>query len=40
MMKRYAFLTYDDVRNLSKYSNDENDVFLIIKAPKGTTLGI
>jgi hypothetical protein len=36
---RYAYLTYDDIKNLSKFSKDEDDVFLIIKAPKGTTLG-
>lgn len=33
----YAFLTYDDLKTLKNTSNTQED-FLIIKAPKGTSL--
>lgn len=33
---KYAFVTFNDIKNLKKSS--ENETFLIIKAPKGTTM--
>lgn len=37
LQSHYAFLTYEDLQNLRNLSNTQED-FLIIKAPKGTTL--
>lgn len=34
---KYAFVTFDDLKKLKAYGNDDED-FLIIKASKGTTL--
>lgn len=34
---KYAFVTFNDIKNLKKNS-DSNETFLIIKAPKGTTM--
>lgn len=37
---QYAFLTYNDIKGLRKISKEENDTFLIIKAPKGTIMEV
>ena len=34
---KYAFVTFNDIKNLKK-SSENNETFLIIKAPKGTTM--
>lgn len=34
---KYAFVTFNDIKNLKK-SSESNETFLIIKAPKGTTM--
>jgi len=34
---KYAFVTFNDIKNLKKNS-ETNETFLIIKAPKGTTM--
>ena len=36
---KYAFVTVNDIKNLKK-SSESNETFLIIKAPKGTTMEI
>ena len=37
VQSHYAFVTYEDLKNLRTLSNNNED-YLIIKAPKGTTL--
>lgn len=37
---KLAFLVFDDLKALNNFSNDENEAFLIIKAPKGTSLEV
>lgn len=37
VQSHYAFVTYEDLKNLRSLSNNNED-YLIIKAPKGTTL--
>jgi transcription factor E2F3 len=33
----YSFVTFEDIKTLSPVSKDENEPFLVIRAPKGTT---
>lgn len=35
-----AYLTFEDIKNLGKISQEQNDTYMIIKANKGATLEI
>ena len=37
---KYAYVTFDDIKGLNSISKEEDSPFLVIKAPKGTTLEI
>lgn len=37
---KQAYLIFDDLKELNNFSSDENESFLIIKAPKGTSLEV
>lgn len=37
---KYAYVTFDDIKDLSSINREEDTPFLVIKAPKGTTLEV
>lgn len=37
---KYAYVTFDDIKALNSISREENTPFLVVKAPKGTTLEV
>lgn len=37
---KYAYVTHEDIKSLGALSQDDQSPFLVIKAPKGTTLEV
>ena len=36
----YAYVNFDDIKSLNAINKEDNNPFLVIKAPKGTTLEV